>query len=339
MPERSAAVATRTPVNFDAVAQEIDATAADAIELFKTADNTSRSLRLAQSMANLRRLLSAEVMAPIMDLMNTEIGFLTDRDPKRARPGERPPDPYSVDVVRDCFIESLLRGFRPVGNEWNIIAGRFYGAQEGFRRRLTDGVTFPKIANLKLNFGIPKLAGEKGAVVAAEAEWDNDGSHDSIKTEFAVRVNAGMGADAIIGKTERKLLKRVHDRVQGRTTPGVDDSESPTIDVQAAPVRKPAFADASTPAASPPKTGVEPPKPAEPVVQAGTARAALASFLTQHGISFTALQEFVVREALDPTQSWDSFASVDEVPEKSAAYLLRAQAGILRNLKSEPVTA
>lgn len=325
----------RFPRDLDPVAQQIDETAAGALELFRGADSFSKELKLAQAMMKLRAMLTPDVMAPIMELMNTELGFRTDRDPKRCKPGERV-EPYPLETVRDCFIESKLRGFRTVGNEWNIIAGNFYAAREGFRRKLTDGLSFPKLANLKYNFDVPKLSGDKGAIVKCRAEWDNEGTHDGIEAEFAVRVNMGMGADGIIGKAERKLLRRVHDRLQGVHTPEGDVAEGPTIDVAPAPPRKPAFADTPKGPAPGPQAPQTAPEAPGPVFTPGPAARALGDFLAREGIAFSDLQALVLRERFDESVAWDAIASVDEVPEASAARLVRSQAGLLRFLKPQP---
>jgi hypothetical protein len=161
-----------------------------------------------------------------MSLMNSPLGFLTDRDPARpTRDGEV--KPYSVDVVRDCVIEAKLRGFHTVGNEFNIIAGRCYAAKNGFRRKLTDGKSFPGLRDFRDSYDVPRLMGDKGAIVKCRAEWTLNGKSDSFEAEFAIRVNSMMGADAIVGKAERKLCKRVHDLISGVNTPegeaGEDD--------------------------------------------------------------------------------------------------------------------
>src|SRR5699024_6704028 len=120
--------------------------------------------------------------------------------------------PYSVEVVRECFIESKLRGFHAVGNEWNIIAGRFYACKSGFRRQVTQ---WPGLTDFKDNYEVPRLIGDKGAVVKCRATWNKEGIAQSIEREIPVRVNHGMGSDAILGKAQRKLLAAVHDRLTG----------------------------------------------------------------------------------------------------------------------------
>jgi hypothetical protein len=212
--ERRAALAAK--------AAEIEEIASGAMIHFTQAGSMADELAVAQAIVDLRRALTPEVMTPILALMNTDLGFKTDRDPNQINSKTNQPNvPYSADVVRDVVIEAKLRGFRAVGNEFNIIAGRFYAAQNGFFRKLTDGKSFPGLSNFRDSYGLPKM-GTNGATVVAKATWTLAGKPDSYEQEFGIRVNASMGADAVLGKARRKLCKRVHDILLGINTPDAE---------------------------------------------------------------------------------------------------------------------
>lgn len=187
--------------------------------LFNQADGFAKELAVGQAMANMRQLLTPAVMQPVMELMNTALGFLTDQDPNKPTDRNPHPKPYSVEVVRDVFIESRLRGFHTIGNEFNIISGRFYGAQSGFLRKIRE---WPGLTNFEDFYDVPRMVQEKGAIVKCWAKWKLGGQEMRVDREFAIRVNAYMGADAIIGKAKRKLYKEVHDRLSGVNTPEGD---------------------------------------------------------------------------------------------------------------------
>lgn len=208
-------------------ARNIDAIAAKAAELFNGAGSFEAELAVAQSIQDLRAALTPEVMRPIMGLMNTDLGFLTDRDPKRPAKNGESVTPYSVEDVRDAIIEAKLRGFHCCGNEFNIISKRFYAAKNGLKRRCE---TWPGVTNLKILIGLPRNSRDgAGAVVPVVGSWEKDGQKDKIETEVAVKVNAFMGADAVVGKAERKLYKRIFDRLSGRVTPDGDASEDDAL--------------------------------------------------------------------------------------------------------------
>lgn len=212
-------------------AKAIDRIAGTALAVFGSAESFESELIVAQAVGDLRAALTPEVMQPVMELMNTSIGFRTDRDPSQIdSKTQKPHIPYAVEVVRECFIEAKLRAFRAVGNEWNIIAGRFYGCQTGFERLVKS---HPKVTDLKDTFEVPRIASEKGAIVKCRAEWRQDGVKQSIEREFAVRINAGMGSDAITGKAKRKLYAAVHSRLTGRVTPEGEVGDDAVIDVRA----------------------------------------------------------------------------------------------------------
>ena len=184
-----------------------------------TASNqpTVRALTEAAAMNRLRELINDEFLEDVRALMNTKLGFRTDRDPGTTK--DKSVKPYNNEVLRDFAIEALLRGFRLVGNEVNIIAGNLYATREGLERVVRE---FPGLSDLRIELGVP-ANGTGGALVPATASWKLNGVADEIRCEDAsdvdtripVRVNNGMGCDAIHGKARRKLYARVLERISG----------------------------------------------------------------------------------------------------------------------------
>lgn len=189
-----------------------------------------QAIRIAQGIQALRSALSDDFMRQaIMPLQNTKLGFLTDNQ-----------GGYAINVVRDVSIEAMMRGFRVVGNEFNIIAGGFYGAKAGFSRKVAE---FPGLTDLVLEPGVPHMIQDKGALVSFSASWKLNGKaqridcqlrkdgENVIDTRIPVRVNNGMGPDGILGKAERKLLARIYARLVGSTfaVPDGDATEEPIV--------------------------------------------------------------------------------------------------------------
>ena len=202
----------------------------------KRLDEIARSYRLANisenpfeatfatalAISELQSLFTPEVMAPIMNLMNSSLGFLTDRNGRANWKGETKPL-YSQAVIRDVVIEATLRGFFVVGNEFNVITDRFYAAKNGLRRKVSS---FPGLTELRDSYSVPKIIGETGAIVEAEATWKINGKPDNIKRTFAVKGDKYAGSDSYIGKATRKLLAAIHDRLLGVCTPEGDTEEA-----------------------------------------------------------------------------------------------------------------
>jgi hypothetical protein len=193
-----------------------------------TMSTLQRTLTLAQGMQELRELIDGPVLDRFKSLTDSPLGFLTDHAGKA---------PYSDIIIRDCVIEAMLRGAQPIGNEFNIIAGRCYLTKQFYERAVRD---WEGLSELRLVEGVPYLQ-TNGALVAMTANWKLHGRTDSIecvKTEnadarIAVRVNAGMGTDAILGKAKRKLLARVYARISGSTW-AESDAEAEVLEGQVA---------------------------------------------------------------------------------------------------------
>ena len=176
----------------------------------------TQMVALATGIQQLRKVLNKDLVeSTFMPLQGSALGFITDRD----RDGG-----YDGQTVRDCMIEGLIHGLRPVGNEINIISGRCYATKNGYARLVSE---FEGLTDLELMPGVPHAAGD-GALVPFTARWRLNGKPDQIVLEYvkrpdgsisdtriAVKVNKGMGADAILGKAERKMLKRIHTRLTG----------------------------------------------------------------------------------------------------------------------------
>lgn len=205
-----------------------------------------QAVKMAQGIAAMRAALTDQfVQTVLMPLMGTKLGFLTDLD--HDKEGRK----YGVNVVRDCCIEAMLRGFNVVGNEFNIISGGFYGAKAGWYRKVTE---FPGLTHLVLTPGTPQFNEEQtGALVSYSASWRLDGKPMSIEClrtkegdnvvdlRIPVRLNKGMGVDAALGKAERKLLYRIYRLVAGTTWgAGEGDADDAAITTSGEPSALPA---------------------------------------------------------------------------------------------------
>jgi hypothetical protein len=191
----------------------------------KEASQFRKMAMVAGAIQGLRALLIPKVMEPIMALQGTSIGFRTDKDTKGG---------YDVDTVKDCLIEATLNGVFPVGNEFNIIAGKCYITKEGFGHKLRDisGLSYT------LTPGIPVMK-NGGAIITINVEWTYNGKPKVKDLELAIRVNSGMGTDAIIGKAIRKARAWLFTAVTGQEVGEGDVSDLDVIDVKATDAESP----------------------------------------------------------------------------------------------------
>lgn len=173
-----------------------------------------RAFLLADAIAELKMLLTPEVMKPIMALQGNRLGFKTDKDVLQG--GGKGPG-YPMDTVRDCLIEAVLFGLQPTGNQFNIIAGNMYATKEGCGHLLS------KIPGLDstISAQLPRVKDNSAAVVM-EIEWTINGVSGKKSLDLPIKVNAYMGVDAVIGKATRKARKWLYDKITGNELPEGD---------------------------------------------------------------------------------------------------------------------
>jgi hypothetical protein len=153
-----------------------------------------------------------------MPLCGQKLGFRTDRDSK-------PPDQrYDWLTVRECVIDAMIQGARPVGNEFNIIAEQAYFTKEYFERMIAE---LDELTDVVDDYGVPQMK-DGGALVPYTLHYVYRGKRDKIvrglttdtdgvvtDKRIVVRVNAGQGADAILGKAKRKIYAQLYRRLTG----------------------------------------------------------------------------------------------------------------------------
>jgi len=179
------------------------------------AGRMSKAITMARGIRMLQDALTPEVMKDIVALQGSCLGFRTDKDSSGG---------YPEKDVKRCLIEALLQGALPVGNQFNIIASRSYLTKEFFEATVP---TLPGMSNLLYSFEVPKIV-NGGALVGARARWllndkemqlqrilSKDAAGTEIDERIPVRVNSGQGADAILGKATRKLLRMIYGQCTG----------------------------------------------------------------------------------------------------------------------------
>ncbi len=194
-----------------------------------------RAFRMAAAIRALHQAITVEMMKEIMHLQGTGLGFLTDKDKDGG---------YPEKVVKLVAVEAALMGAYWVGNEFNIISERPYLTKNFFTRKLRE---MPGFTDLVLYPGVPVMMGDKGALVPYVATWKMNGQPMRIERmltklddkrdldeRICVKVNSGMGADAILGKAERKIKAAIYLRLTGSD---LTDGEVDTAEGLAKPMR------------------------------------------------------------------------------------------------------
>jgi len=244
----------KKPTAIEKATTDIEAALAECnVTALKQLPALRQAVVLATGVSQLRAALTDDVMKRVfMPLMGSPLGFVTDLD--RGTKQDRSKR-YGVEEVRDCLIEGMIRGLRPVNNEINIISRRCYAAKNGVARLLSE---VEGLSNLETLTGVPHSS-PHGALVPVTVRWLLHGTQqervfdiikrtDGTSTDrrIPVRVNDGMGADAILGKAVRKAHKAVLDQLTGSALT-VQDGE--VLDTEGVEIP----ADGPAPAPAPPE--------------------------------------------------------------------------------------
>ena len=200
--------------------------------LASNVNSIENSLAVANAIGYLREVLTPEIMAPIMALQGSKLGFKTDRDlVKNRNTGKYEKGPgYPLEVVQDCFIEMSLNGLLPTGNMFNIIAGNAYVTKEGGTFLLKT-----QVPSLKYSISYPNVsqsADKLTANVTAVIKWELNGDKREETVPFPIKSDAFTTFDSLIGKAERKAKIWLYNQVSGLNISDGDIEEIPHVEIK-----------------------------------------------------------------------------------------------------------
>lgn len=204
----------------------------------------------------LKQVLTDEVMdAVFMPLMNTKIGFLTDRNGRPNSRGEVKPT-YTKDIVRDCVIDAVAIGLLPTGNQFNIIAERMYPTKEGYTALLRKlGVKY------FIEVSYDKSQTQGFAEIPCKITYQYEGEKNGFSIIATVKKDSYSSPDQLRGKAERRAKKALYEYITGCDFGDADEDSAKIEDVVAVEITNEANTGAvigaeAQPAAAPaPKAG------------------------------------------------------------------------------------
>lgn len=192
-----------------------DASAIDIVNNFGAAFNAARVITL------LREALTDEVMVRVfMPLMNTKVGFRTDRDGKPDKNGRTKPL-YDVATVRDAIIDAAIIGLLPTGNQFNIISGTMYPTKEGYT------VLLKKIgAKYIIDVQQDQSKNPAFAEFPCKINYSFNGEKNSLTVVATVRRDQYSSNDQLRGKAERRAKKALYEYLTGTDYGDADETSS-----------------------------------------------------------------------------------------------------------------
>lgn len=202
-------------------AKEKFETACKEAQTLQVIDNFGSAFVAVNVVKMLREALTDEVMKEVfMPLMNTKVGFLTDRTGRPDRRGNTKPL-YSIAIVRDAIIECVAIGLAPVGNQMNIIAERMYPTKEGYTALLRK-------INCKyfLVKGYDKGGNANFAEIPITTHFEENGEKKSFQQVCVVKKDDYSSHDQLQGKAERKAKKTLYEYITGHDHGDADTDSS-----------------------------------------------------------------------------------------------------------------
>ncbi len=216
----------------------LPATVKAAKETFELACKEAQNLQIvnnfgaafqAVSIVNLlKSALTNEVMDEVfMPLMNTKIGFLTDRNGRPNSRGQVKPL-YSREIVRDCVIDAVAIGLLPTGNQFNIIAERMYPTKEGYTALLRKlGVKY------FIDVSFDKSQTQGFAEIPCKISYQHNGEKNSFSIVATVKKDDYSSPDQLRGKAERRAKKALYEYITGCDFGDADEDSSRVVDAVA----------------------------------------------------------------------------------------------------------
>ena len=202
-------------------AQECFISACNEAGNISLANNAGAAFMAAGIVGRLRSALTDEVVSNFfMPLMNTKVGFLTDKPGYDRKTGEVRPT-YPINVVRDAIIDAAFMGLLPTGNQFNIISERMYPTKEGFTSLLKKIGCRYFISLTPLPDVSPTCA---AVCCKINYEWHDEKNGFTITA--TVKKDGYSSMDQIKGKAERQAKKRLYEYLTGCDFGEADEDSS-----------------------------------------------------------------------------------------------------------------
>lgn len=210
---------------IDVAKQKFELACKDASAL-QIVNNFGAAFTAVNVIALLREALTDEVMTKVfMPLMNTKVGFLTDRNGRPRSNGRAALPLYGIPVVRDCIIDAVSIGLLPTGNQFNIIAERMYPTKEGYTALLRKlGVKY------FIDVSYDKSQTQGFAEIPCKINYEHNGEKNSFGIVATVKKDDYSSPDQLRGKAERRAKKALYEYITGCDFGDADEQSGAVVD-------------------------------------------------------------------------------------------------------------
>lgn len=186
----------------------------DVQELTSKVSEFERSMMYGHYLVKIKEQFNGKTLEIVKNLMNTGIGFKTDRNPDD--PNCKYKDVYSDEIIKNCATQAIMHGLRIHGNEWNILGGNFYATKEGLQRIVRANPNLERKIKETIK-GFKQSSESHIWEFKCEYEFKLKGEQE-VKDSVNIYVRGKQGNydipfDAVMGKAVRKLLKTIYNEM------------------------------------------------------------------------------------------------------------------------------
>jgi hypothetical protein len=217
-------------------------------QIAEAGDQIERAVAVAVGLDYCRKMV-ADKLETFKSLAGSQLGFAVDR-----------PDKTTNQQYVDAISQALLEGCSITGNHFAIIGGRFYLQLPGWEAkwsRIADEAPDLRLGTIDITQqpgwvdgkGVPGMARveAEGSVSVRgqlyEVSYRDTRQPDGrgMDTRLVIRVNNGMGEDAILGKARARMLKALWRVYSGERAPSASEEDLPPQETVVSVVAAPAI--------------------------------------------------------------------------------------------------
>jgi hypothetical protein len=222
-------------------------------------DAIERAMAVAKGLRYCRDMVASQ-LAVFKDLAGSQMGFAVDR-----------PDRTTDREYIEAISQALLEGASITGNHFAIISGRYYLQLPGWESRWSriadtapdvrlgtievttepgyndKGKATPGIARVEAE-GSVSVQGELYEVAYRDLRSTTGGLRlAGMDERLAIRINHGMGEDAVLGKARARILKALWRMRLGERPPAATEDDTPAGETVVSVAEPPAIAGPTQP--------------------------------------------------------------------------------------------
>lgn len=186
---------------YTEAAMSLDTLVKDRFEEIQAAQSEfSKALAVGRAYFDIKAALVSQ-MDFVVALAGQANGFKTDKQ-------------YDPDTIKRCAVDALIAGCSLTGNEFNIIGGNMYVAQNGWKGKLKKlpGFAFADVPE----FDLP-VATNGTATVKCRQKYTLNGEPQSYDFTAYVRLNSASSIDNTLGKAKAKLWHALFEKITGES--------------------------------------------------------------------------------------------------------------------------